>query len=694
VRRARPGRPLPVLPEGTSLTIIPIAQRRRVAIPADLSPEERFDYLVRLRDLWDMADLAAEQEQLAAQEALDYRWSKKVEGYFLDPVAWAHDCIAWPKDKGLTPYQEECLSSMVEHGRAAVRGPHGLGKTCMESLAVLWFSITRDAAGADWKIPTTASVWEQLKNFLWPEIHKWARLLRWDVIGRDPFDPRRELLQWNLKLRFGAAFAISPDDPAHLEGAHADELLYVYDESKAVSDATFDASEGAFSTAGKEDGTNAYALAVSTPGEPVGRFYEIHSRRPGTHDWWVRHVTVEECIAAGRVTAEWVNNRGLLWGPQSAIYKNRVLGEFASASTDGVIPLGWVEAANQRWRLLYEPNGEPVGAHRDPQEGTRAVLKPGEKCHTIGVDVALGGEDSTVLAFRQGNNIVELRRDAFTDDTTVISDKVSAIQEAHGLPLAIVDAIGVGAGVFNEIRRLGTPCHPFIASQATKRHDLSGEFGFANLRSWAWWNLREMLDPTNGMDLALPPDDRLTGDLLAPKYREVSGARIQVESKDDIRKRINRSTDDGDAVVMAYSRSGGSWASLYAAEPEEEEEDDGIPKPTQKPSRSGGWGSVYAKADTNGAEPAEAEPAPALPAAREPAPKPAPVSGYFAGSQAPEKRVEKSGPIATAGPVDDRALARPCRCGNFRRDHAGDQHLGRCLGDDGTCPCQRFEAPL
>ena len=61
---------------------------------------------------------------------------------------------------------------------------------------------------------------------------------------------------------------------------------------------------------------------------------------------------------------------------------------------------------------------------------------------------------------------------------------------------------------------------------------------------------------------------------LVPSDR-VSGARIQVESKDDIKKRLGRSTDDGDAVVMAYSRSGGSWASLYAAKSDEPEDEDG-----------------------------------------------------------------------------------------------------------------------
>jgi hypothetical protein len=66
--------------------------------------------------------------------------------------------------------------------------------------------------------------------------------------------------------------------------------------------------------------------------------------------------------------------------------------------------------------------------------------------------------------------------------------------------------------------------------------------------------MRELLDPTSGADLELPPDDLLIGDLTAPKWRVMSGGRIQVESKDDIRKRLGRSTDSGDAVIQAYWR--------------------------------------------------------------------------------------------------------------------------------------------
>ncbi len=82
--------------------------------------------------------------------------------------------------------------------------------------------------------------------------------------------------------------------------------------------------------------------------------------------------------------------------------------------------------------------------------------------------------------------------------------------------------------------------------------DGSGELGFANKRSAAWWHLRELLDPAGGHQIALPPDDLLTGDVTAPHWRMTSSGKIQVESKEEIKKRLGRSPDDGDAVVMAF----------------------------------------------------------------------------------------------------------------------------------------------
>ena len=141
--------------------------------------------------------------------------------------------------------------------------------------------------------------------------------------------------------------------------------------------------------------------------------------------------------------------------------------------------------------------------------------------------------------------------------------RVAGILDADPKATAIVDVIGIGAGVYDKLRESGHRAEPFNASAGTRRKDASNEFGFTATRSAAWWNLRELLDLSRGAEVALPPDDELVGDLTAPHWRITSGAKIQVESKDDIRKRIGRSTDRADAVVQALWGSGVSWAEAY-----------------------------------------------------------------------------------------------------------------------------------
>jgi Rad3-related DNA helicase len=187
--------------------------------------------------------------------------------YRNDRVAFRHDCVTWNADEKPARYQDEIFATLDERRRAAVRGPHGIGKTAIAALTVLHFALTRD--GEDWKCPTTASVWRQLSRYLWPEIHKWSRRLKWEKILCQPFT-NNELLSLNLKLTTGEAFAVASSNHELIEGAHADSLFYVFDEAKAIPTAVFDAAAGALSSGG------CFAFAISTPEEPQGR-YDIHT---------------------------------------------------------------------------------------------------------------------------------------------------------------------------------------------------------------------------------------------------------------------------------------------------------------------------------------------------------------------------------------------------------------------------------
>lgn len=509
------------------------------------------------------------------------------ELYRFKPAQFAEDCVDWDRMRDRpAPYQLQVLDDVVRYGKEAVRGPRGLGKTLAASIVVNWFALTRDGDIArDWKIVTTAGSATQLNAFLWPGIRRMSRLLRWNVIGRPPYIDGAEMLVQSIKLSTGEAISVSPREPELAEGAHAHSILYIFDEAKSIADGVYNSSEGAFSGAGKDTDKEAYALAISTPGKPTGRFFFIHSRKPGFEDWHVKHVTLIEAIAAKRISGDWASRMRRQWGESSQLYQNHVLGEFATGTTNSVIPLAWLEAANDRWRAMHEAGTLPVcrrwsdeerAANEDRRRNGQENVPVEQLLTSIGVDVAYGGDDKATLAERAGDVITMLHGVVVHKDhmpTKVIAAKAMEIHRLRG-GLPVVDVVGVGGGVVDDLRATEfTPGHrfpvlPFSAGAKAARdgvplRDRSGVLRFPNLRSAAWWYLRELLDPANDSTIAIPPDDlipalrdtdsSLMAELLAPTW-DINGELIVVESKDELRKpeRLGHSTDWADAVVQAY----------------------------------------------------------------------------------------------------------------------------------------------
>lgn len=499
---------------------------------------------------WRTWPIEAQLQLLEHLRSLDKPGEQFKQTYRNNYAAFAHDCIDWRGDKP-TEYQDEIWSMIPVKRRCAIRGPHGLGKTMMAAVAALCFALTYD--GEDWKVPTTASAWRQLTDFFWPEIHKWAARIKWDKVGRPAFT-QLELQTLLLRLKSGRAFAMASSEDELTEGAHADHLLYIFDEAKAIPAGRWDAAEGALMTG------DTYALAISTPGEPQGRFYDIHTRKPGYEDWWVRHVTVDECIKAGRITQRDVDQRARQWGENSAVFKNRVLGEFCESSEDCVIPLAWVEAANDRWReriRLRTPNWNWIdGAKRAEWPAWEWMSEAFvEELTALGVDVSRSDNgDKTSLARRQGTTVTQLDRMAVADTMPIVG-RVKGILDRWVRAYAMIDVIGIGSGPVDRLREMFhvKRIEAFNASETTTFKDRAKELEFSNKRSAAWWNMRELLDPAFDSDIALPPCDILTGDLTAPRRgKDTSSGKITVEPKKEIRKRLGRSTDDGDSVVMAF----------------------------------------------------------------------------------------------------------------------------------------------
>ena len=193
-----------------------------------------------------------------------------------------------------------------------------------------------------------------------------------------------------------------------------------------------------------------------------------------------------------------------------------------------IIPAEWVEAAQERWTSDCKI---PV---------TR-----------VGVDVSRGGKDDTVIARRRLYHIDPVTRypGKVAIDGDIVAAWANAACDSPGTPIT-VDADGVGGSAFDVLKKSTHPTLAFKSAEKCELWDMSGLFAFINMRAWLWWNVRELLDPKRGLPIALPPDKDLKKELTSPCYLTTPRG-IKVESKDEVRRRLRRSTDAADAVLMA-----------------------------------------------------------------------------------------------------------------------------------------------
>lgn len=462
----------------------------------------------------------------------------KMDAYEL-PSQWAQDCITMPHGMTFAPYQLDIMDNVFIHKRESARGPHTIGKTTTSALTICYAILKFEAEAradrvGDWKVITTASYWRQLEKYLWPSIRMWWRRIRWDKVGMEPF---KNVTLMGVRTSYGEAFAV---DPINFEGAHADLILVVNDESKDIPAVTWEKEEGIFAGAGDDVFQTAYQLAVSTPGPMAGTFYDIQSAKPGYEDWHRTHVTAEQAIEAGRMSPTWREQRRRQWGEDSAVYQNRVEGNFYAQESIGVIPLTWIEAANRRWLERKEAGDVPATLSR------------------IGVDLADQGEDATIFAPMYGDDFVDRLRELRKERPRGIVSRLYRVLSKMG-GIAFVDVLPNGGAIVDWLRELAVEAQTFNGSEAAKYHiegremryqDRTGHFTFANRRAHALWNLRELLDPEYDPTLALPPDDELIGDLTTPMYEVTSTGAIRVESKEKFKGRLGRSPDKGDAVMI------------------------------------------------------------------------------------------------------------------------------------------------
>lgn len=499
--------------------------------------------------------------------------------YDTDPHQWGLDRLGefyWSK-------QTEILIAVAVQRYTAVQSCHDAGKSFIAARAMLKWIDQYEPGEAF--IVSTAPTSAQVSAILWRELQKahGKGAFRGNITtaGYPQYKLGGELVGYGRKPADYATAAFS--------GIHARFVLVVIDEAGGVDEALYNQIDALVTNA------NARVLAIGNPDDPTSHFARIckpdsgwhviridglltpnftqdavewldcaHCRQQGREGNLIKRLFEEEGI---RYTEEfvpeelrdmllsplWVEERLHRWvgvpeegqtlseiSNQSPLFVSKVRGLFPTTGNEGIIPLGWVERAMARWD--------------DWVLSGRPALDVVER-HVLGVDVADQGEDQTKIAFREGPIVKEIRSYRNNPDPMETAGYVKAAMSTRPGSLAIIDAIGVGSGTLARLREQKIRVLGFVASKSAKGYkDRTGEFTFSNLRGAAWWRMRELLDPSQpgGSPIMLPRSESLMADLTTPHWKVLSGGSIQVESKDDIRKRLGRSTDDADAVIMSF----------------------------------------------------------------------------------------------------------------------------------------------
>lgn len=208
-------------------------------------------------------------------------------------------------------------------------------------------------------------------------------------------------------------------------------------------------------------------------------------------------------------------------------------GDFKAGITDDpwqIFPTEWVRAAMARWKNRPEPKYTPIDQ--------------------LGVDVARGGEDRTVLSPRRGNYFCEqqVEKGVTTSDGMKVAALV--IKSAPATAKIAIDAIGVGASPLDWLRAQKRRVVGLNASNKSEARDKTGLMGFCNKRAEWHWKFREMLDPESGHDIAIPDDPELLAELCAIKW-ELTIRGVKVMDKDEVKELLMRSPDKSDSLIYA-----------------------------------------------------------------------------------------------------------------------------------------------
>jgi hypothetical protein len=460
-------------------------------------------------------------------------WSPRIAN---DPLSFVLLTFPWgqkgtPLENFTGPrrWQREVLTDLSAHIKAnnglvdfntfrmATSSGRGIGKSALVSWLTLWMLSTR--IGSTTIISANSE--SQLRSVTWAEITKWLAMSlnsHWFEVSATRLMPAKwitELVERDLKkgTRYWSVEGRlwSSENPDAYAGVHNyDGVMVIFDEASGIDDAIWAVTAGFFT----ENTPNRFWLAFSNPRRNTGYFYECHNSK---RDFWQTKIVDARTVeGTDKAVYQQIIDE---YGADSSQAAVEVYGDFPSAGDDQFISSSIVDEAMRRPKL--KDLSAPI---------------------IVGVDPARFGSDSTVIAIRQGRDIIGIKRFKGDDTMTVVGHVIECIEE-YKPALVVIDEGGVGGGVVDRLKE--------------QRYKIRGvNFGnksrnplmYGNLRAQMWGDMRQWLKTAS-----IPSDRILKTDLISPVMKPDSKGTIFLESKKDMKARGLASPDAADAICVTFA---------------------------------------------------------------------------------------------------------------------------------------------
>lgn len=445
---------------------------------------------------------------------------KRIPEYRKNIELFAKEVLSFIPDD----WQREVFKDIVEHNRVTVKSGQGVGKTGVEAVILLWFLCCFPFP----RVVATAPTRQQLHDVLWSEVAKWqskspllSNILKWT---------KTYIYMIGYEKRWFAV-ARTATKPENMQGFHEDNMLFIVDEASGVADPILEAILGTLS------GKNNKLLMCGNPTKTSGVFYDSH-----TSDRSIYRCHTVSAADSPRTNKENIEALIRKYGKDSNVVRVRVFGKFPLQEDDVFIPLSLIEAS-----IMSDPEEKPV------------------ESIDIGCDVARFGDDKTVIGFKV-NEKVEFYKKLNGQDTMRTAADIALLGQMlmdkygfkYKIPVKIDDG-GVGGGVVDRLRQIKRS-NP---SQYWWMEVIPVKFGVRIKHKYFYDSTTYMMNVVKSLlsnkdeegnpkpvELILPNDNDLVGQLSCRKYTMTDNSKIKVESKEDMKKRGLSSPDEADCVLL------------------------------------------------------------------------------------------------------------------------------------------------